>query len=136
MRVGIVVSDFNGDITSRLLHGATTALRKYGVVPRNITVVHVPGGFEIPLACQRLARTKKFDALVALGCVIKGATDHYYYIAGEASRGIMRVMLDHGIPIGFGVLTTHTLAQARARSSQRDNAGRHAVEAALVMALK
>ena len=91
--VGIVVSDFNNDITQRLLRGAEKALLQSGVLPKNIVVVHVPGGFEIPLACQRLARSKKYDSLIALGAVIKGETDHYYYISSETSGGIESICL-------------------------------------------
>ncbi len=130
---GLAVADFNSDITGRLLSGALTALAKAGVQKRDIHVVHVPGSFELPLACQKLAKTNKYVALVALGCVIKGETDHYYYVAGEASRGIMDVMLKHDIPIGFGVLTTNTLEQAHKRSGKKDNAGAAAARATLCM---
>ena len=103
-------------------------------VPRkNITVARVPGSFELPLACRRMAETGKYRALVALGCIIKGETDHYRYIAAEAARGIMAVMLASGTPIGFGVLTCDTLAQAQARSSGAQNKGAEAARAALQM---
>ncbi len=132
-RVGIAVADFNSDITAKLLAGALAALADAGVQKKNITVMHVPGSFELPLACQKLAETGKFDALIALGCVIKGETDHYYYVAGEAARGIMDVMLKFSIPIGFGVLTTNTLKQAEERSGKNANAGAAAARAALRM---
>ncbi|PIQ68094.1 MAG: 6,7-dimethyl-8-ribityllumazine synthase [Candidatus Taylorbacteria bacterium CG11_big_fil_rev_8_21_14_0_20_46_11] len=129
----IVVAEFNADITEKLLRGALNALESAGVLPENIKVVHVPGAFELPLMCQKLARTKKYDGLVALGCVIKGETDHYFYVAGEASRGIMEVMLREDIPIGFGVITVNTVMQAKARSGVKNNAGAWAAEAVLQM---
>lgn len=132
-RIGIAVADFNPDITEKLLAGALTALASAGVRKEDIRVVRVPGSFELPLACQKLAGTKKYDALVALGCVIKGETDHYYYVAGEAARGIMDVMLKWNIPIGFGVLTTNTLKQAQERSGKKGNAGAGAARAALIL---
>lgn len=131
--IGIAVADFNADITNKLLSGASAALVKAGVKKGDIIVVHVPGSFELPLACQLLARTKKYDVLVALGCVIKGETDHYYYIAGEAARGIMDVILKFSIPIGFGVLTTDTLAQAKKRAGANIDIGGAAARAALSM---
>lgn len=133
LKIGIVVSQFNNDITEKMLEGALETLRENKVKGKNIKVVRVPGSFEIPLACQRLAETKKYDALIAIGCVIKGETDHFYYICNEASRGIMDVMLQLNIPIGFGVLTCSNLKQAQARSRGRHNKGREAAEAALAM---
>lgn len=138
-RIGISVAEFNPDVTKKLLAGALKELRACGVRKENITVVRVPGSFELPLVCQRLAKTGHFDGLIALGCVIKGETDHYYYIAAEAAAGIMEVMLKHNIPIGFGVLTTDTLKQAQARASGKPfdtaqgkgNKGAEAARAAL-----
>lgn len=134
LKIGVVVSRFNEDITGKMLEGALETLKENKVKKKNIKIVWVPGSFEIPLACQRLAQTKKFDALVAIGCVIKGKTDHYYYICNEASRGIMNVMLGYSIPIGLGVLTVNNLKQAQARSRGKHNKGREAAEAALAMA--
>ena len=131
--VGIVVADFNSDITGKLLEGALGFLLGHGFQKDNIKVVHVPGSFEIPLMCQRLAKTKKFDGIISVGAVIKGDTDHYYYIAGEASRGIMAVMLQESIPISFGVITTSNLKQAKDRSGKKDNKGAEAAEALLIM---
>ncbi len=131
LRIGIAVSEFNADVTEKLLAGAQKDLLRAGVLRRNSTVVRVPGSFELPLACQRMAESGRYDALLALGCVIKGETDHYYYIAGEAAAGIMKVMLKHDIPIGFGVLTTDTVKQAQARSSGRSNKGAEAARAVL-----
>lgn len=132
-KIGIVVSRFNENITKKMLAGALETLKKSKVRKENIKIIWVPGSFEIPLACQRLAKTKKYDALVAIGCVIKGETDHFYYICNEASRGITDVMLKFDIPIGFGVLTTQNLKQAQVRSHGKENKGREAAEAALAM---
>src|SRR3989338_1063833 len=133
VRIGIAVADFNSDITGQLLKGALKELRTSGVSKKDIALRHVPGSFELPLACQKLAETGEYDALIALGCVIKGGTDHYRYIAGEAARGIMDVMLKYSVPIGFGVLTTDTLAQARERAGAKIGARGGAPPAALRM---
>ena len=131
-KVGIAVSRFNADITEKMLAGAQKELVSSGVKKENIEVVRVPGSFELPLACQRMAKSEKFDGLIALGCVIKGETDHYYHVAGEASRGIMEVMLTYDIPIGFGVITVNTLEQAEDRAGKH-NKGTEAARAALEM---
>lgn len=133
LKIGVIVSQFNNNITEPMLEGALETLAENKVKKENIDVVWVPGSFEIPLACQRLAQTKKYDTLVAIGCVIKGETDHFYYICNEASRGVMDVMLKYDIPIGFGVLTTQNLKQAEVRSRGKENKGREAAEAALAM---
>lgn len=133
LKIGIVVSQFNDNITKSMLEGALETLQENKVKKENIKTVWVPGSFEIPLACQKLAQSKKYDALIALGCVIKGETDHFYYICNEASRGIMDVMLKFETPIGFGVLTTQNLKQAEIRSRGKENKGREAAEAALAM---
>lgn len=133
LKIGIVVSQFNSNITKPMLEGAFETLKENKVKKENIKTLWVPGSFEVPLACQRLAKSEKYDALIALGCVIKGETDHYYYICNEASRGIMDVMLEYNIPIGFGVLTTQNLKQAEVRSHGKENKGREAAEAALAM---
>jgi 6,7-dimethyl-8-ribityllumazine synthase len=133
LKIALVVSRFNSDITKKMLAGALRTLEVNLVSKKNIEIVWVPGSFEIPLACQRLAKTKKFDGIVALGCVIKGETDHFYYISSEASRGIMRVMLDYSLPIGFGVITTKNLKQAKERSDKKNNKGTEAARAVLDM---
>jgi len=133
IKIGVVVSRFNENITKPMLDGALNTLRENKVKKENVETVWVPGSFEIPLACQKLSQTKKYDALVAIGCVIKGETDHFYYICNEVSRGIMNVMLANDIPIGFGVLTTQNLKQAEIRSRGKENKGREAAEAALAM---
>jgi len=131
--IGIIVSDFNSDITGKLLEGSLDFLERQGFNKNQIEIIHVPGSFEIPLMCQRMARTKKFDGLIALGAVIKGETDHYYYIASEASRGIMSVMLQESIPISFGVITALNLKQAKKRSGAKNNKGIEASMALLDM---
>jgi 6,7-dimethyl-8-ribityllumazine synthase len=133
LKIGVIVSQFNDSITKRMLEGALEILAENKVKKENIKTVWVPGSFEIPLACQRLAQTKKYNALVAIGCVIKGETDHFYYICNEVSRGIMDVMLEFNLPIGFGVLTCNNLKQAEVRSRGKENKGREAAEAALAM---
>lgn len=134
-RVGIAVAQFNVEITERLLAGALAALRRHGVADADVTVVRVPGAFELPLACQWLARSGRCDALVMLGAVVRGETDHYDYVCRGVTDGAMRVGLDTGLPLGFGVLTcaSEELALARAGGSAGDK-GADAVIAALAMA--
>ena len=135
LRVGVIVAQFNEAVTSRLLDGARQALRQHGVREDAITIVHVPGSLELPQAAQRMAQSGRWDALVALGCVIRGETAHFDLVAAEAARGIAQVARDCGVPIGFGVLTTYDTAQAMARSGgAAGNRGFDAVEASLKMA--
>ena len=134
-RFAIVVSRFNEEITSGLLAGARAALLAAGVSDRDVTLVHVPGAFELPAAALRLARTGEFDAIVCLGCLIKGDTMHFEYIAEAASQGIMNVTVATGVPVAFGVLTTMTDEQAIVRSAPGDgNKGGEAARAAIDMA--
>jgi 6,7-dimethyl-8-ribityllumazine synthase len=134
-RVAIVVSKFNESITGGLLTGARAALEAAQVRSEDITLVWVPGAFEIPLTARRLAETGRFDAIVCLGCVIKGDTMHFEYIAGAVSQGIMDAGISTGIPVTFGVLTTLTDEQATLRSAPGpDNKGREAALAAIDMA--
>ena len=135
LRVGIVVSRFNTDITESMLGGARATLREWKVKDANVHVVHVYGSFEIPLASARLIRKKKLDALIAIGCIIKGETRHDEYLARAATDGLMRVSLDTNVPVGFGIITTNNLAQARARSRGAANKGSEAAVAALEAAL-
>jgi 6,7-dimethyl-8-ribityllumazine synthase len=114
LRVAIVAARFNSHVTLRLLTGARRGLAEAGVADDDITVTWVPGSFEIPLAAQALAQTH--DAVICLGCVIRGETAHFEHVAGQAAAGIMRVGLDTGTPVVFGVLTTDTLDQALDRS--------------------
>jgi 6,7-dimethyl-8-ribityllumazine synthase len=132
-KIAIIVSEFNSGITKKMLKGALAVLEKNKVKNENIKIVWVPGSFELPLVCQKLAKEKKYDGIVALGCVIRGETDHYYYISSETARGIMSVMLEYSIPIGFGVITANNVKQARERSGTGSNKGIEAAEAVLEM---
>jgi len=115
-RVAIVAARFNAEITDALMAGALQKLAASGVDEQNIEVARVAGAFELPLACLKAAQSKRYDAVVALGCVIRGETPHFDFVAGEAARGCMQSGLETGVPIVFGVLTTDTLAQARHRA--------------------
>ena len=130
-RVGIVLSRFNPGIGDLMLAGALRALKEGGVADRNIVVATVPGALETPLALQRMAQTGDYDALVALGAVIRGETYHFEIVAGESASGVAGVQLEFGIPIGNGILTTDTDAQAQARAEAK---GYEAAEAALELA--
>ncbi len=135
LRIGIVVSDYNADITHPMLAGAQDTLASCGVKPNNIRTLHVPGGFEVPFGCLALLTEKKrYDALITLACVMKGETTHDVYIATAATQGIMDLSLRYGVPIAFGVLTTNTLAQAKARSAGKHNKGTEAAFTAIAMA--
>lgn len=114
----IVLARFYADLADLLLDGAKRGLRDCNVADENVGVFDVPGCFELPLACQKLIETDRFDALVALGVVIRGETAHFDYVAGECARGIMDVQLATGTPIGFGVLTTENRAQAQERAER------------------
>jgi len=119
VRFAIVASRFNDFIVDRLIAGATDALVRHGVDAARITVVRVPGSWEIPLACSKVAAKGKVDAIIALGCVIRGATPHFDHVAGEASKGVASVSLSTGVPIAFGVLTTDTIEQAIERAGTK-----------------
>jgi len=112
MRFGIVVSRFNSFITDRLLAAATDALERAGAGNKDVDVVHVPGSFELPWAAKKLAATGKYDALIAIGCVLRGETSHYDYVCAETARGLQLAQMDTGLPIIFCVLTCDTLEQA------------------------
>ena len=114
-RVGIVCAKFNSDITDKILETALEKLNEYGVKPDSISVRYVAGSVEIPVILQTMAKTKKYDFLIALGAIIKGETDHYHYVAKIVTDGILRTMMDYNLPVGFAVLTTRNkkLAQAR-----------------------
>jgi 6,7-dimethyl-8-ribityllumazine synthase len=134
-RFAIVDSRFNEEITSGLLSGARTALVEAGVRDDDVTLVHVPGAFEIPVTALHLAETGRFDAVICLGCLIKGDTMHFEYIAEAVSHGIMSVSVMTGVPVAFGVLTTLTESQAAVRSEPGEgNKGREAALAAIEMA--
>ncbi len=123
LSIGIVAARFNWPITSRLLRGAEAALLANGVEPDNITVAYVPGSFEVPFAAMRMARSGNCDAVICLGAVIRGETDHYEYVAGEAARGVADAAAHTGVPVIFGILTTDTIEQADARSGGADGGG-------------
>jgi 6,7-dimethyl-8-ribityllumazine synthase len=112
LRIGIVVSQFNSFITDRLLAGALDALRRAGATEKQIEIVRVPGSFEIPIAAKKIAATGKVDSLICIGCVLRGETSHYDYVASETARGIQLAQLDTGVPMAFCVLTCDTLEQA------------------------
>ncbi|MCR4328435.1 MAG: 6,7-dimethyl-8-ribityllumazine synthase [Patescibacteria group bacterium] len=133
LKIGVVVSRFNSDITEGMLEGTLSVLREWRVQEKNIFIVHVPGSFEVPMGCVQLIRAKKLHAVVALGCVIKGETKHDEYIASAVTQGIMNVMLGYNVPIGFGIITTNNLEQARVRSRGTANKGREAALAVLEM---
>ena len=134
-RFAIVVAEFNENITTGLLAGARATLAAAEVSDDDVVVVHVPGAFEIPLVAMRLAESGRYDAVICLGCLIKGDTMHFEYIAAAASQGIMEAAAVTGIPVTFGVLTTLTEAQAEARAADGpENKGREAALAAIEMA--
>lgn len=118
-RFAIVASRFNDFVVERLIDGALDALVRHGVSNANIVVIRVPGAWEIPLACSHLAARGGFDALVALGCVVRGATAHFDHVAAEVSKGIAQISLSHGLPIAFGVLTADNLEQAIDRAGAK-----------------
>ena len=125
----IAVARFNGFIVNRLLDGALDALRKHGVEDRDITIVKVPGAFELPLAVKKLAIDGDCDAVIALGAVIRGGTPHFEYVAGECAKGLAHVSLESGMPVAFGVLTVDTIEQAVERAGA--DSGNKGAEAAL-----
>ena len=138
LRIGIVVATFNEFITLKLLDGAQAALARHGVRDDDVSVASVPGSFELPLVAKKLAESGQHDAVICLGAVIRGETDHYEHVAGEAAKGIANVGLNSGVPVIFGVLTTDTLEQAinRAGGKQGNNgygAGLAAIEMANLM---
>ena len=134
-KFAIVISRFNEFIGSKLLSGAIDELVRHGVKEDNITVVWSPGAFEIPVLAQKLAKSKNYDAIIALGAIIKGSTPHFDYVSAELSKGIASVSLDTGIPVIFGVLTTDNIEQAIERAGTKSgNKGADAAKAAIEMA--
>lgn len=133
-RFAIVASRFNSLVVERLVEGALDALRRHGVDAENITLVRVPGSWEMPVTCARLAKSEKFDAVIALGAVIRGATAHFDYVAGEAAKGVAAASLQSGVPVIFGVLTTDSIEQAVERAGTKSgNKGFDAALSALEM---
>jgi len=129
LKVGIVVARFNEFITSKLLGGALDGLKRHGVTEHDIDVAWVPGAFEIPLVAKKMAESKKYDAVITLGAVIRGATSHYDYVCNEVAKGTSHAALSSGVPVIFGVLTTDTIEQAIERAGTK--AGNKGWEAAL-----
>ncbi len=128
-RFAVVAARFNGLVVESLLAGALDALRRHGVAEADIHVYRVPGAFELPLLARRLAASRRYDAVIALGAVIRGATPHFDHVAGECAKGLSKAMLDTGVPVAFGVLTTDTIEQALERAGTK--AGNKGADAAL-----
>jgi 6,7-dimethyl-8-ribityllumazine synthase len=128
--VGVVVSRFNGEISNRLLESALEALSAAGVAEDRITVMPVPGAFELPIGAMALAKTRRYSCVIALGCVLRGETAHFEYVAGEAASGLQLAGLETGVPVAFGVLTVDTTEQAEARVDKGADAARAALEMA------
>lgn len=134
IKVGIVGARFNDFITAKLIDGAMDGLLRHGAAETDIELVRVPGAYEIPLVAQRMARSKKYDVVICLGAVIRGATPHFEYVSGEVSKGVAAVSLETGIPVIFGVLTTDTIEQAVERAGAKSgNKGWDAALAAIEM---
>jgi 6,7-dimethyl-8-ribityllumazine synthase len=128
--VGLVVSRFNGEISNRLLESALEALAAAGVPEERITVMPVPGAFELPIGAMALAKTRRYSCVIAIGCVVRGETAHFEYVAGEAASGLQLAGLETGVPVAFGVLTVDTAEQAEARIDKGADAARAALEMA------
>ena len=134
LRIALVAGRFNDFIVERLLEGALDCLRRHGVADKDLTVARVPGAFEIPVAARRLALSRKYDAVVCIGCVIRGETSHYEQVCAEVARGIASVALEAGLPVTFGVLSTESLHQAIERAGAKGgNKGWDAALAAIEM---
>ncbi len=135
LKFGIVAARFNDFITGRLLEGALDGLQRHGAVDGDIEVVKVPGSYEVPLAAKMLAQSKKYNAIICLGAVIRGATPHFEYVSAEVSKGVATVSMETGIPVIFGVLTTDTIEQAIERAGTKSgNKGWDAALSAIEMA--
>ena len=135
LRVALAVGRFNNFITERLLDGALDALRRHGARDGDLRVVRAPGAFELPLVVKKLVATKQYDAIIALGAVIRGSTPHFDYVANEATKGLAQCALDSGVPVAFGVLTTDSIEQAVERAGTKaGNKGWDAAMSAIEMA--
>jgi 6,7-dimethyl-8-ribityllumazine synthase len=135
LRFGVVVSRWNSFITERLLDGALDCLKRHGADIETVDVARCPGTFEVPLVAQRMAQSGRYDAVICLGCLIRGSTPHFDYIAAECSKGIAQAMMQSGVPIAFGVLTTDSIEQAIERAGTKaGNKGTEAAGAAIEMA--
>ncbi len=134
-KFGIAISRFNDLVTKELLSGCVDTLVRHGAEEKEIQVVWAPGAYEIPLIAQKMAKSKKYDAIICLGAVIRGATPHFDYIAAESSKGVAKVMLDNSVPVIFGIITADTIEQAIERAGTKDgNKGRDAAVNAIEMA--
>ena len=134
-RIGIAVSRTNSLVTERLLEGAMDCLLRHGAEEANVTVVRLPGAYELPVTVQALCKSGKYQMVIALGCVIRGGTPHFDYVAGEASKGLAQVALDTGVPVAFGLLTCDNLEQALERAGAKGgNKGWEAAAGAIEMA--
>jgi 6,7-dimethyl-8-ribityllumazine synthase len=135
LRFGIVVTRFNEFVVEPLLRGALDALKRHGAAEKQIEIFRVPGAFDMPIVVRKLAMSRRYEALVALGAVVRGQTPHFDYVAGECASGLARIALESGVPIGFGVLTTDTMEQAIDRAGGKaGNKGADAALASLEMA--
>lgn len=135
LRFGIVMTRFNEFVVEPLLRGALDALKRHGATEKQIEIVRVPGAFDMPIVVRKLAMSRRYEALIALGAVIRGQTPHFDYVAGECASGLARIALESGVPVGFGVLTTDTMEQAVDRAGGKaGNKGADAALAALEMA--
>jgi len=130
-RIALLASRFNDLVVSRLIEGARDALLRHGVEESDLVLIRVPGAFELPLTADKLAASGRYEAIIALGCVIRGDTAHFDYVAGGAANGLMQVALDHGLPIGFGLLTTDSMEQALDRAGGKS--GNKGADAALAV---
>lgn len=135
LKVGVVISRFNELLSTRLLGGAQDALARHGVEPDDVDVAWVPGAFEVPLVARKMADSKRYDAVIALGVIIRGGTPHFDFVAAEASKGIAKASLDSGVPVMFGIITADTIEQAVERAGTKaGNKGWDAALAAIEMA--
>lgn len=131
LKFAILAARFNDFIVDRLVSGATDYLRRHGAAEENMTLIRIPGAFEMPVVCKKLAASGKYDGVLALGAVIRGGTPHFDFVAGEATKGLAQVALESGVPVGFGLLTTDSIEQAIERAGTK--AGNKGVEAAAAL---
>ena len=131
LKFAILAARFNDFIVDRLISGATDYLRRHGAAEENMTLIRIPGAFEVPVVCKKLAASGKYDGILALGAVIRGGTPHFDFVAGEATKGLAQAALESGVPVGFGLLTTDSIEQAIERAGTK--AGNKGVEAAAAL---
>ena len=131
LKFAILAARFNDFIVDRLISGATDYLRRHGAAEENMTLIRIPGAFEMPVVCKKLAASGKYDGILALGAVIRGGTPHFDFVAGEATKGLAQAALEGGVPVGFGLLTTDSIEQAIERAGTK--AGNKGVEAAAAL---